>query len=185
MDSQSEWAENGSELMAHVLGCSSVLNLKPCFSNSTWTSVDGTRLDRCGLESECERFGYGTNLMPRNSKSGRLRREGPSINWMQNPPEDNATKPAYQPLSNQPTPWWSILQIKQKYVGTSREIKYTENHPKRKIIENQVLGWVDGVIAPICIIRWNSFLICGKHLLVFVLATHLYMHQCIPTDKAT
>ena len=98
MDFQSEWDENWLELMAkgirtqptsrnpiptsqtsisyifvfHVLGFSSVLNLKPCFSNSTWTVFDGTRLDRCGLKSECERFEYDTNLMARKFKKVEL-----------------------------------------------------------------------------------------------------------------
>ena len=60
----------------YFLGFSSVLNLKPCFATSTWTIFNGTRLDRCGLKSECERFEYGTNLMTRKFKKVKL-----SIFW--------------------------------------------------------------------------------------------------------
>ena len=41
--------------------------------------LDGTRLDRCGLKSECERFEYGTNLMARKFKKVKLRLFDPEI----------------------------------------------------------------------------------------------------------
>ena len=98
MDFQLEWAENGLELMARGIRTqptsqnstptsqnldfeyfifvffrfSSVVNLHPCLSTSTWTIFNGTRLDRCGLKSECERFQYGTNLMARKFKKVEL-----------------------------------------------------------------------------------------------------------------
>ena len=40
---------------------------------STKTIFNGTRLDRCGLKSECERIEYGTNLMARKFKKVKLR----------------------------------------------------------------------------------------------------------------
>ena len=58
--------------MLYFPGFSSVLNSKPFFATSTWTIFTGTRLDRCGLKNECERFQYGTNLMARKFKKVEL-----------------------------------------------------------------------------------------------------------------
>ena len=38
-----------------------------CIRDSNWT-----RLDRCGLKSECERIEYGTNLMAKKFKKVQL-----------------------------------------------------------------------------------------------------------------
>ena len=44
-------------------------NLNQCFLHSTKTIFDGTRLDRRGLKSQCERFQYGTTPMARKFKN--------------------------------------------------------------------------------------------------------------------
>ena len=67
----------------NFLSCAYILNLKPCFSNSTWTIFDGTRLDRCALKSECERFQYGTNLMTRKFQKAKLNIFWPTNHWFQ------------------------------------------------------------------------------------------------------
>ena len=47
---------------------SEICNLKQCFLHSTNKILNGTRLDRCGLKSECIRFPYGTKSMTRKFK---------------------------------------------------------------------------------------------------------------------